>query len=645
MRFSPDFIEKVRDANNIVDLISQHTQLRPMAGGYMGRCPFPDHQEKTPSFSVSETKQVYNCFGCHKKGNIFTFVQEFNGMNFPEAIEYLAGRANITLPAENPQENSQQDLVAKKKKAILHLNKLALQYFTESYHRLTNSHPVRQYAQEKRGLSEETLREFQVGYAPKEWDGLVSFLKGKGANLLLAEEARLIKRRNEGDGYIDIFRDRLMFPIFNPMNDPVAFGGRIIAQGEPKYLNSGETLVFNKGKILYGLSQTARHIRSEDQAVVVEGYMDLVSLYQAVIKTGVAPMGTALTQDQCRLLARMTKNVIVLFDGDEAGQRAAERSLPILLNSEVHPKGLILPEGMDPDDFVKSQGADALTTLFSTAPDLFSMVLGIWTRGYRGEASDKVNMSDLLKPIFVSMQDVRIKKLYLQEAAKKLGVEETWLRDAIRGVENRRAPTPLQTPSAHADVVPVEKIHSSESTESVPERVSLKGTSKVEGLLLRLALKNTSHFEYLQKSGAVDLISHSGVRSVLEKAAVAYRQTPERFDKLAGLLTSFVDMPELLLADATMPTSLNGVTGLRDSSNQLLQDEVAREIAMQQQRESEIESDKQMLIDCVKRLKAESLKLQADKLAADIKREPTPEKLERLMKIQRDRLDLNKEKE
>jgi DNA primase len=641
MRFSPDFIEKVRDANNVVDLISQHTQLRPMAGGYMGRCPFPDHQEKTPSFSVSETKQVYNCFGCHKKGNIFTFVQEFMGMNFPEAIEYLANRANITLPEENHQENSQQDQLTKKKKAILQLNKLALQYFVESYQRLPLSSPVRQYAQEKRGLSEETLREFSVGYAPKEWDGLVHFLKSKGANLPLAEEARLIKRRHEGDGYIDIFRERLMFPIFNPMNEPVAFGGRIIAQGEPKYLNSGETLVFNKGKILYGLSQTAKHIRSDDQALVVEGYMDLVSLHQAGIKTAVAPMGTALTADQCRLLSRMTKNVIVLFDGDEAGQRAAERSLPLLLASEVHPKGLILPDGMDPDDFVKSQGAEALTTLLANSPDLFSMVLGIWTRGYRGEASDKVKMSDLLIPIFASMQDVRIKKLYLQEAASKLGVEETWLRDAIRGNDGRRSsakPQSLSPSTAPADLVPLEKIQSSSITESTPERVSIKGAPKVEALVLSLSLKNISNFKYLQESGAIQFLSHPGIKAVLEKAANAYRQTPERFDKLAGLLTSFVDAPELLLADSVVSTSSNGGMG-----SQILEDEVARDIAFQQQRESEIETEKKMLSDCVKRLKAQYLKLQADQLAADIKRQPTPEKLELLMSIQRDRLDLNKE--
>ncbi len=653
MRFTEDFIEKVRDANNLVDLIAQHTQLRPMAGGYMGRCPFPDHQERTASFSVSEAKQVYNCFGCHKKGNIFTFLQDFMGLSFPETVEFLANRAHISMPEDTSHDAAQQDQVARKKKAIIQINKLALQYFTDSYHRLAKDHPVRVYAEQKRGLSAQTIKDFQIGYAPKEWDGFAKVAQSKSVNLALAEEAWLIKRRAQGDsygdGYIDKFRDRLMFPILNQMNEPVAFGGRIIDQGEPKYLNSGETPVFNKGKILYGLSQTAKFVRSEDQVLVVEGYMDLVSLYQAGIRNAVAPMGTALTFDQGRILGRMTKNVIVLFDGDEAGQRAAERSLPILLNADVHPKGMILPEGMDPDDFVKSQGAEALTNLISTAPDLFSMVLGMWTRGYRGEASDKVKMSDLLIPIFSAMQDQRLKRLYLQEAAGKLKVEEHWLREALRtpsgkisssdvysnsGANLNQRPSATGTPNSSENFTnsqpSAEKNPGSESTESSVERVSLKGATKLEATLLGIVLKNTNNFEYFRDNQGMELVLHPGVRQVLEKAAVAYRQGPEKFDKLAGLLASFVDRPELLLADSERSANEAG-------------DDIAADIAKEKEKEQRQESEAKLLVDCVKRLRNQFLKVQADQLAAEIKVQPTPEKLEKLMSIQRDRLAINKE--
>ncbi len=661
MRFSEDFIEKVKDANNIIDLISQHTQLRPMAGGYMGRCPFPDHQERTASFSVSETRQLYNCFGCHKSGSIFTFIQDFMGLSFPEAVEFLASRANISMPEDPGPGAAQQDQVTRKKKAIIQINKLALQYFTESFRQLSKDHPVRIYAEQKRGLTAQTISDFQIGYAPKEWDGFARYAESKGANLSVAEEARLIKRRQPGDsygdGYLDIFRDRLMFPILNQMNEPVAFGGRIISQGEPKYLNSGETLVFNKGKILYGLSQTAKFVRADDQVLVVEGYMDLVSLYQSGIHNAVAPMGTALTPDQSRILSRLTKNVIILFDGDEAGQRAAERSLPILLGADVHPKGLILPDGMDPDDFVKSQGAEALTQLISTSPDLFSMVLGMWLRGYRGEASDKVKMSNLLQPVFAMMQDQRLKRLYLQEAAEKLKVEENWLRDALRGTSSKSGSYGVNNsritlaPAINTPQQPQpDKNYTVKSTENSVEIVSLKGATKIEATLLGIVLKNTCNFEYFQKMSGMEYLMHPGVREVLAKAANAYRQGPDKFDKLAGLLTSFVDCPELLFSE-TFALGPEVAEKKQKETSEKPENEVAKgldndfaiDIAKENQKEKQQETEKKLLGDCLKRLRDQFLKAQADQLTAEIKVQSTPEKLEKLMSIQRDRLAINKE--
>src|SRR5437868_3538682 len=432
MKFSPEFIEKVRDANNLVDIISQYTQLKPTGSGLMGRCPFPDHQEKTPSFSLSETKQVYHCFGCHKKGNIFTFLQNYQGMSFPEAIEYLANRASIAMPEKNSSEaNEYQDRQQERKKLLARVNKLANYYFIEQLKRQPVDHPVKKYIV-KRGLSPDVLETFQIGYSTPEWDGLVKYLESKKVPMDLIEEARLAKARAGGKtGHFDLFRDRLMFPILNPMGEAVAFGGRIIDQGEPKYLNSPETPVFVKGRILYGLAQTARYIRTEDQAIIVEGYMDLVALYQAGIRNAAATMGTALTPDHGKLLKRMTKNVVVLFDGDSAGQEAAERSLPILLSADVHPKGLTLPDGMDPDDYVKAKGAEALKDLMTKAPDLFVLILQRWMEDYRGEASQKVKLCDQLKPILEVVPDSRLKDLYVQEAARRMSVPANWLKEAL----------------------------------------------------------------------------------------------------------------------------------------------------------------------------------------------------------------------
>ena len=625
MKFTPEFIERVSEANNIVDIISQHTQLKPAGGGLMGRCPFPDHPEKTPSFSVSETKQVYNCFGCHKKGNIFTFLQQYNGMSFREAIEYLAGRAQIPLPQLNPEEASKQDVVAQKKKLLMRVNKMAAQYFVENFKKLPNSHPVREYAR-KRGLSDQTIDTFQIGYASEEWDGLVANLESKNVPMSLAEEARLVKARSGGkSGYFDIFRDRLIFPIFSMMGDAIAFGGRIIAQGEPKYLNSPETLVFHKGKVLYGLTQTAKFIRSEDQAIVVEGYMDLVSLYQSGIPNVVATMGTALTADHGRLLNRITKNIVVLFDGDSAGREAAERSLPLLLGADVYPKGLILPDDQDPDDFVKTHGSEALKDLMRKAPDLFSMILDMWMKGYRGEASEKVRISTQLRPVFQSIQDHRLKGLYLKEAAEKMGVDERWLREAlVTGNQNDfRQKTPQSEAqqrkifshpvSSGTRPMPLKSPNSSEMqnshhqgpaqlTEENVDQIQLKGASKAEVLLLGLALKNHANLELVLQAHSLEEIPHQGVREVLKRAAEVYRQAPEKFDKLTSLLASFVDHPEWLISDQRLDPA-------RDSET----------------------DDSKLVLDCVRKIKEHNIIAKRKQLTLELKSNQSSEKHTELM--------------
>lgn len=610
MKFSPEFIERVSEANNLVDVISQYTQLKPAGGGLMGRCPFPDHPEKTPSFSVSETKQVYNCFGCHKKGNIFTFLQQYNGMSFREAIEFLANRAQIPMPQTNEAESSKLDAVAHKKKLLARVNKLACGYFHENFKRLPVSHPVREYAR-KRGLTDDIIDSFQIGYATDEWDGLVNFLESRNVPMALAEEARLVKARSGGKtGYFDIFRDRLIFPIFSMMGEPIAFGGRIIAQGEPKYLNSPETQVFHKGKVLYGLSQTARYIRSEDQAIVVEGYMDLVSLYQAGILNVVATMGTSLTSDHGRILQRVTKNIVVLFDGDSAGREAAERSLPLLLAADVYPKGLVLPNDQDPDDFVKSQGPEALKALLQRAPDLFSMILDMWLKGYRGEASEKVRISTQLRPIFQSIHDSRLKALYLKEASEKMSVDEKWLREALMPPQNdfrqkgaaenfSRRNFPAQNGSSTTTLQNSVQQGPVSLTEVQVDQIQLKGASQAEALLVGLALKNHANLELILSAQSLDEISHQGVREVLKRAAEVYRQAPEKFDKLTSLLASFVDRPDWLIADQTVDTDGD---------------------------------DSKLVLDCVRKVKEQIIVAKRKQLTLELKSNLGTEKHEAIMK-------------
>lgn len=616
MRFSNEFIQRVMDANNVVDIISQYTQLKPTGGGLMGRCPFPDHQEKTPSFSVSETKQVYNCFGCHKSGNLITFLRDYQGYSFPEAVEWLANRASIPLP-EKDLRSKDEDRAALRRRQLHEANRQAMEFFVEQFARSRPDSPLKQYVA-KRGLDAETIEAFKIGYAPREWDALLSHLTSKNVQPSLAEEARLIVARKDGrSGHFDMFRDRLMFPILNTMGEVVAFGGRILnPEDNPKYLNSPETPVFEKKKVLYGLNQTARYIRSEDLAIVVEGYMDAVSLYQAGLRNVAAVMSSSLTPEQARLIKRMTRNVVMLLDGDDAGIDGAERSLPILLQADLYPKGVFLPDGQDPDDFVKAQGAEALRRILDKAQDLLFVVLDRWMDGYRGEPAEKLKLTDKLKPVLAGVADPRLRELYLQEVARRLGVQQSWLREALsdggghrQGSAFMQASRPMVRPAVNPSPAPA--VSSSQEGSSEPEKIVLKGAPAAEITAMAMALKSRANFEIFAREGSVESFTHEGPKKILSEASRVYGQDPERFDRLTSLFVSSVDQPGLLF-----PREPSGPKGPA-----IVMDE---------------ETGIKMLRDALRRVKEHSLREELRKIRQELAKDPSPEKMERLMNLQRD---------
>lgn len=611
MRFNNDFIQRVIEANNIVDIISHYTQLKPTGRGLMGRCPFPDHKERTPSFSVSDAKQVYHCFGCHKSGNVITFLRDYYGYPFPEAVEWLARRASIPLPEKQEPNTAEQKELARKKQ-ILRANQLASQFFTEQLLLTTDLHPVREYIK-KRGLAPETLDLFQIGYAPKEWDGLTLYLQKNGIPPDISEEARLIVARKEGkSGHFDLFRDRLMFPIVNTMGEAVAFGGRVLNPADnPKYLNSPETPVFEKKKVLYGLSQTARYIRSEDVVVIVEGYMDAVSLYQQGIRNVAAVMSSSLTPEQARLIKRMTRNVIMLLDGDSAGMDGAERSLPILLQADCYPKGIFLPDGQDPDDYVKKHGAEALKTQLGQAKDLLFVVLDQWMLNFRGDPAEKLKLTDRLRPILEKIPDPRLRELYIQEGAKRLGVQADWLRKALQGSGapgdfNRAA----ANPPAATPVSPVRREPLSEGSR--PETVKISDAPAAEIMAIALSIKSRANFELFSKESSLEDFTHKGTRSILEEASYLYGQDPQRFDRLISLLLTSVDRPELLMN--TEKVNMKGAGDVESSEDG--------------------ELDQKRLRDTLKRVKENRLRRELKELQQQLLTEPTPEKMEQLTRLQ-----------
>ncbi len=602
----------------------------------MGRCPFPDHQEKTASFSVSEFKGVYHCFGCKKSGNVTTFLRDFNGMSFPDSIAYLAERNGIPI-TDDAFENNRPDYSNEdkdQKKTLLRANKIAADFFKEMLKRQSTDSQIRQYVL-KRKLNPETIEEFQIGYAPNEWEALGQQLNRSSIPVEVAEEAQLVRKRKEGQGYFDMFRDRLMFPIHSPTGDVLAFGGRIIEQGEPKYLNSPETPVFHKGKVLYGLAQTAKHIRSDDLVLVVEGYMDLVSIYQAGLKNVVATMGTALTPDHAKLIKRLTNNVVVLFDGDDAGKMAAERSLPILLSQGLFPRGLTLTEAKDPDEFVIKFGTEALKKQIDSAPDLFKVVLKSWMSDYRGEASDKVKLVDKIKPVFDAMADQRLKGLYADDLCQIMGVNKDWLRNSFQGntAGRNQGYGPAASTNYQKNLVTEEPqpVLSAEVTSAQIEenpQIKISDASKVELMLLQNTLKSRANFaimselqEPLSFTQLLSQIKHLGVKQILEIAEQDYRQDANKFDRLVSQLIDKIDKPELLFQNSKLDITQMG--------------------------EFDEEKEKKLIVDLISRIQQEFIKDQAKKLSIDIRSDKLnlndEDKLRQFSELQKSRLALKSE--
>lgn len=350
MRYSDDIIEEVRSRNNIVDVISEYVRLQKKGSSYFGLCPF--HNEKSPSFSVSPGKQMFYCFGCGVGGNVFTFLMEYENATFPEVLEKLADRAGIQLPKQEYSREAKQE--ADKKSALLAINKAAAQYY---YYQLRTERGQQAMAYlTGRQLSAETMQKFGLGYAGRYSSDLYRYLKSKNFSDELLKISGLFNV-DEKHGMTDKFWNRVIFPIMDVNNRVIGFGGRVMGDAKPKYLNSPETMIFDKSRNLYGL-HIARSSRKKNM-IICEGYMDVISLHQAGFTNAVASLGTALTSQQCSLLKRFTNEVLVIYDSDGAGVKAALRAIPLLKDAGLATKVINLAPYKDPDEFIKAEGAEA----------------------------------------------------------------------------------------------------------------------------------------------------------------------------------------------------------------------------------------------------------------------------------------------
>ena len=475
MYYPEDLVEEIRQRNDIVDVVSEHVKLKRTGNNHMGLCPF--HNEKSPSFSVSGQKQMYHCFGCGVGGNVFTFVMEYENYSFVEALKYLAERVNIALPE---QEYSEE---AKKKKdlkgQLLEINRQAAKYFfyqlksergTIAYEYLTN-----------RKLSDETISKFGLGYSNKYSNDLYQYLKQLGYSDEILKQSGLVSI-DETKGAYDKFWNRVMFPIMDVNNRVIGFGGRVMGEGEPKYLNSPETLLFDKSRNLYGLN-VARTSRKHNM-LICEGYMDVIALHQAGFNNAVASLGTAFTGLQANLLKRYTSEVLLTYDSDGAGTKAALRAIPILKEAGLSTKVINMQPYKDPDEFIKALGADEFQKRIDEAQNSFYFEIEVLERDYDlNDPEQKTKFfNEVAKKLLVFTEEIE-RNNYIEAMDRKYHVGF----DNLRKLVNHYGATLVPTQTV------IKKVQE-RSNKRVTAEDSMKQASK---LLLTWMIEDTRLFQKL----------------------------------------------------------------------------------------------------------------------------------------------------
>ena len=429
MAFSESFLQELADRNDIVDVVSGYVRLSKKSGSNLfGLCPF--HSEKTPSFSVSSDKQIYHCFGCGKGGGVINFIMEIEHLSFPEAVEFLAKRAGMPMP-----EETRSDPEARRRERLLALNKDAARFFYDQF-RSPVGRPAQEYAL-RRELTPATVKKFGLGYAPDTWDSLTHAMRALGYSEGLLLQAGLVRKGKKG-GVYDTFRNRLMFPVFDVRGQVIGFSGRILGDGEPKYMNSPETPVFSKSHNLFGMNLAKK--TKQGFVILCEGNVDVVSMHQAGFDNAVASLGTSLTPEQARLISRYVNEVVIAYDSDGAGQKATARAISILEKLDLRTRVLSLNAAKDPDEFLKKFGPDALRNLLTQSEDHVDYTLR--TMRNRFDLNTQEGKLSFLQEAesFVAGFSGRVEReLYAMRVADMIGVSIDAVKQDVESLRKRMA--------------------------------------------------------------------------------------------------------------------------------------------------------------------------------------------------------------
>jgi len=521
-----DKILEIKNAADIVELVSEVVHLKKAGKNFVGLCPF--HTEKTPSFTVSPEKQIFYCFGCGAGGNIFSFLMKTDGLAFPEAARSLARRYGIDIPRRSLTPEQQKRMG--ERESLLKINREAMDFYSRALRRGPSGRKAMAYLN-KRGLSSEIIDRFNLGYAPKGWDHLLNFFSKKGVPAARLEKSGLILPKKDGRGYYDRFRERIVFPIIDVNQAVIGFGGRVMDDSLPKYLNSPETAVYNKSRSLYGLHLSKEKCRKAQSVYIVEGYLDLLMLHQHGIENAVATLGTALTADHVRMLSRYVPRMILVYDSDEAGIRSALRCIETFWREHVDfSRGdvfreekadthiLVLPDGHDPDSYLREKGVGPFERAAVEAPGIISFLIeqSIGMHGLSTEGKIRI-VTDLKGPL-AAINDNVARTLYIKELAERIGLEENIILEKVREGSSEK-----------------------EKKEALRHKnITDKSGNRLEQQIIAMMLQFPDILPEIKKYNVIEFIENRDLqsigRSILENQISSAEQVSE--------LLSLIDNPE-----------------------------------------------------------------------------------------------------
>jgi DNA primase len=490
-------ISEIKNAADIVDVVSESVLLKKAGKNYIGLCPF--HSEKTPSFTVSPDKQIFHCFGCSTGGNVFSFLMKQDGVSFPEAARHLARRYGVDIP-DKPLSPEQKEKISQRE-SLLDINRRAGGFYHQALLNSADGQRARAYLAQ-RGLSRQTIVDFKLGYARDGWDHLLRFFSEKRISPMLLEKSGLILPRKNKSGHYDRFRNRIMFPIFDVNTQIVGFGGRVLDDALPKYLNSPETALYNKSRSLYGIHRAKTKCRATGSVFIVEGYLDLLALHQHGIENSVATLGTALTADHVKLLTRYARRMVLVYDSDEAGIRSAQRCIETFWKEHVDFRRedvfsedkadthiLVLPAGHDPDSYIFEHGPEAFMAAAADSPGIITFLMDCAVRQHGLTTEGKIRIISELQGPLAAVNDQIAQAIYIRQLAERIGIDESAVLERIRSVTARQSRAAAVAGRQGATDPALAKTKTTAANAGLPESSQIESTIRFERQIVAMMLQ------------------------------------------------------------------------------------------------------------------------------------------------------------